>query len=43
MSVQKSTFKYEEYEMAVEEAHNDVVVVVNENKEIEIFECQVRV
>jgi len=43
MSVQKSTFKYEEYEMAVEGVHNDVMVVVNENEEIEIIECQVRI
>jgi len=43
MSVQKSSFKYEKYEMAVEGVHNDVVVAVNENEEIEIIECQVRV
>jgi len=43
MSIQQSTFKYEEYKMAVEGAHNDVMVTVNENEEIEIIECQVRV
>jgi len=43
MSVQKSTFKYEEYKMMVEGVYNDVMVAVNENEEIEIIECQVRV
>jgi len=43
MSVQKPTFKNKEYKMAIEGAHNDVMVAVNENKEIEIIECQVRV
>jgi len=41
MNLQKSTFKYKEYEMAIEGTHNDVVVAMNENKEIEIIECQV--
>jgi len=39
MSVQKLTFKYEEYKMTVEGAHNDMMVAVNENEEIEIIEC----
>jgi len=43
MSVQKSTFKYEEYEMVVEGAHNNMVLAVNANEEIEIIKCQVRV
>jgi len=43
MSIQKPTFKYEEYEMGGEVAHNDVMVAVNANKEIEIIKCHVRV
>jgi len=41
MSIQKSTFKYKECEMAVEGAYNHVMVAMNENEEIEIVECQV--
>jgi len=39
MSIQKPTFKYKEYEMVVEGAHNDVMVAVNENEKIYIIEC----
>jgi len=40
MSVRNTTFEYKEHEMEVEGAYNDVMVAVNENKEIEIVECQ---
>jgi len=47
MSVQKPTFEDEEYEMAVDGAHNDVLIArliaINDNKEVEIVECQVSV
>jgi len=39
MSIQKPTFEYEEYEMAVDEAHNDVLIAINNNEEVEIVEC----
>jgi len=29
--------------MAVDGAHNDVLVAINDNKEVEIVECQVRI
>jgi len=41
MSIQNMTFKYKEFEMAVEGVYNDVMVVVNENKEIEVVKIQV--
>jgi len=41
MSVQKLTFKYEEYKMAVEGAYDNMMVAMNENEEIKIVECQV--
>jgi len=37
--VRNTRFKYEEHEMEVEGAYNDVMVAVNKNKEIEIVEC----
>jgi len=40
MNIHKSTYKYKEYEMEVEGVHNDVVVVVNENEEIEIIDAR---
>jgi len=43
MSLKNTTFKYEEYEMAVEGAYNDVVIALNANEEIEIIESQVRI
>jgi len=43
MSVRNTTFKYEEHEMEVEGAYNNVMVAVNENKEIEIVDYQVHV
>jgi len=43
MSIKNMTFKYEEYEMAVDRAHNDVLVSINDNEEVEIIECQVRI
>jgi len=43
MSLKNTTFKYEEYEMAIDGVHNDMVIVVNANEEIEIIECQVRI
>jgi len=43
MSVQKPTFEYKEYEMAVDGVHNDVLVAINDNKEVEIVECQIRI
>jgi len=43
MSVPNSTFKYEVYEMAIDGVHDDVVITVNTNEEIEIIECQVRI
>jgi len=43
MIIQKSTYKYEKYKMAVDGMHNDMVITVNANEEIEIIECQVRV
>jgi len=39
MSIQNTTFKYKEYKMEVDGAHNDVMVVVNANEKIEIIEC----
>jgi len=39
MNVQESTYKYKEYKMAIDEVHNDVVIAVNANKDIEIIEC----
>jgi len=41
MSLKNSTFKYEEYEMAVEGAYDDVVLALNANEEIKTIECQV--
>jgi len=41
MSIKNTTFKYEEYKMAVEGAYDDMVLALNANKEIEIVECQV--
>jgi len=41
MSLKNTTFKYEEYEMAVEGAYDDVVLALNAKEEIEIVECQV--
>jgi len=43
MSIQESSYKYEKYEMAVDGAHNDVLVAINNNEEVEIVECQVRI
>jgi len=43
MSIKNTTFKYEEYEMAIDGAHNNVVIALNANKEIEIIKCQVRI
>jgi len=37
------TFKYEEYEMAVEGAYDNVVLALNANEEIEIVECKVHI
>jgi len=43
MSIKNTTFKYEEYELEVDGAHSDVVIIVNTNEEIEIIKCQVHV
>jgi len=43
MSIKNTTFKYEEYEMAIDGAHNDVLVAINDNEEVEIIECEVRI
>jgi len=43
MSIKNTTFKYEEYKMAVEGAYDDVVITLNANEEIEIVEGQVRI
>jgi len=43
MSIQKPTFKYEEYKMAVDRVHNDVFVAINDNEEVIIVECQVHI
>jgi len=39
MSIENTTFKYEEYEMAIDEAHNDVLVAIN-NLQRGIQNCQ---
>jgi len=39
MSIKNTTFKYEEYKIAVERAYDDVVLALNLNEEIEIVEC----
>jgi len=41
MSITNTTFKYKEYEMAVDGAHNDVLVAINDNEEVEVVECRV--
>jgi len=43
MSIKNMTFKYEEYKMAIDGAHNNVLVAINYNKEVENVKCQVRV
>jgi len=41
MSIKNMIFKYKEYKMAVEGVHNDMVIALYANEEIEIIECQV--
>jgi len=39
MSIKNTTFKYEEYEMEIDRAHNDVLIAINDNEEVEIVKC----